>query len=68
MSASCEFKTSNLENAYHVGFREDPVNCDLVGTQQTLALVVHLKHLSKVPNAFSGQRAREDQILGMRRC
>ena len=33
MSASCEFKTSNIENAYHIGFCEDPVNCVLVGTQ-----------------------------------
>lgn len=68
MSASCEFKTSNIENAYHTGFCEHPVNCVLVGTQQTLALIVHLKHLLKVPNPFGGQRVREDQILGMRRC
>lgn len=53
---------------YHVGFHEDQMNCVLVGTQQTLALIAHLKHLSKVPNTFSGQRAREDQTLGMRRC
>ena len=73
MPASCQFKTSNLENAsstpaYHMGFCEDQMNHVLVGTQQTLALIFHLRHLLKVTNPSSGQRVREDQTLGVKRC
>lgn len=70
MPASCQFKTSHLENAsstpaYHMEFWEDQMNHVLVGTQQTLALIFHLL---KVTNPSSGQRVREDQTLGVRRC
>lgn len=69
MSASCQFKTRNLENASNIsGFCEAPMNCVLVGTQQALAIIALLRLLLQAANPSGGQRVRKDQILGVRRC